>query len=62
MKALFGSYLISDQYGTSKEEFIGVFDDENALQKAKSAYELKHSSALCRTAITEIEINKARMS
>lgn len=61
MKALFGSYLISDQYGTSKDEFIGIFDDEDLLQKAKTAYEEKHSNTLCRTEITEIEINHARL-
>ncbi|EOC7592345.1 hypothetical protein ACI8CA_001097 [Salmonella enterica] len=58
MKILIGSYLVNASYGTFKEEIIGVFDDDALIKNAADNYEKKHSNAIGKTKIIEVEVNK----
>lgn len=57
MKILMGWYLISDQYGTSKDDVIGVFDDDDLMKHHAEMYERKHSNTLCGTKSVDVVIN-----
>jgi hypothetical protein len=58
MKALFVNIVTSEQYGNSKDLFIGVFDDDSKIEAEIINAKNKYASDRPIVKIIEIVINK----